>query len=778
MPEQRPEDPQTGGPARLLLTIVAVLAVAAAVIILVTRSTSQSPTTGGARDPHRSSAQLVPLPACGAVCAPIDAAYLTDLGFGKASFWIQPWRAYLDTWPASRLLDALGINFNAKPAQAEPVARVLHEAGFQLARIGLSWGSIDYYDQSRFTDEAAIATRLEALKRWRLRPLIILDANSQAPCPHIPVTLEASATAEPGATTIQLTPQSAAQVVPGKTGLDSALFNAGFVKHHHPGGHKHNRRYLSPSQRRERHQRLKRLRRERGLNQLLLHGDPAILITHVSPDGTAQLSRPLPSELDPGPLKAVTLRYAPFELPTLADGSPNPRFQETLAGWLRYVQTVSTVATRVFGSGGFDLEVWNELSFGSQFLDASKYTGSRPAGERAHAERAITKAILAETVAWVRNPEHGLAPSVGITNGFASQSPFPTGAYSPAGLTAISKHPYAGLKVYPEDFTARPGRVPLNFLGERATVGPRGSPGAFTPVFVPSTRAMYPEYRLGAEAPDTLVRDIAPITTHIYGAPHGRYVHASGSHPVQTWVTEYNLGSLDGEPTGPDGVTPLPGAVFGPRDREHFETKTVLRSLVSFVAKGVAREYFYAATNAGDLSLIPPTFSGGGLAAGGEVMAALARLVARFQGPGPGPQAGARQLTLKSVTQQGEHAQFAGDPAGGAGYPPLLDREVFAFFPFQRAPNSFVIPFYVMTHNLMTDYDPAAPAGDRARYDLPPETFRVTVGNLPTGPVSVRAYDPITGQGTPASLIAHHAGTATFKVAATDYPRLLELTYR
>jgi hypothetical protein len=44
-----------------------------------------------------------PLPACGVSCDPIDRRYLTDVPFGATSFWVQPWRAYMDTWPASRL---------------------------------------------------------------------------------------------------------------------------------------------------------------------------------------------------------------------------------------------------------------------------------------------------------------------------------------------------------------------------------------------------------------------------------------------------------------------------------------------------------------------------------------------------------------------------------------------------------------------------------------------------------------------------------------------------
>jgi hypothetical protein len=81
--------------------------------------------------PAASAATESALPACGVECDPIDPRYLTDVPFGATSFWLQPWRAYLDTWPASRLLDGVGINFNVKPADARATARLLHEAGFK-----------------------------------------------------------------------------------------------------------------------------------------------------------------------------------------------------------------------------------------------------------------------------------------------------------------------------------------------------------------------------------------------------------------------------------------------------------------------------------------------------------------------------------------------------------------------------------------------------------------------------------------------------------------------
>lgn len=136
-----------------------------------------------------------------------------------------------------------------------------------------------------------------------------------------------------------------------------------------------------------------------------------------------------------------------------------------------------------------------------------------------------------------------------------------------------------------------------------------------------------------------------------------------------------------------------------------------------------------------------------------------------------------RQLTLLSITQEGDHAQFAGDAT--AAHPTLYDSEALAVFPFQTSPTSFVIPVYVMTRDLLTLYEPQAVSSDVTRFDLPDENFRITLGNLPetTTPPAVSAYDPLRDASTPARIVSREGSTAVFELAATDYPRLLSIDY-
>jgi hypothetical protein len=707
------------------------------------------------------------------VTDPIDSRFLTDAPFGTSSFWIQPWRAYLDTWPASRLLDSLGINFNVGTAKAEYTAQLLHDSGFTLARREIGWGALSYSEPTKFLDESRIRTVLSALHDHGLRPLILLNANSGNPGPATHLVLETISAAPAGAQTVTLTAASTAAVVPGKTGFDGLSFG----------------------------------------------GDPDILITSVGAGDVASLSKPLPSALAAGKHLGTTLLYAPFGPPTLSDGRPNPAFQATLAGWLSYVATVCKEAASIVGPEGYDLEIWNELGFGSQFLNSEHYyspgteqvgSGNGPEPEdssepednsepeygteaeepeesedssgvmgKGRVTKAVIKALLDETVAYVRNPANGISPSVGITDGFASQSPFPSGVGGPVGLTALSKHPYVSQQSYPADYSFK-NIVPLNALGGRDILK-----NSQTPLFTPTYESLFPEITLTATHTETLIRDIAPFTTNIYDYPHGRNVAPPGGNPVQEWVTEYNLSTGKAPIMGPDEVTPQTGspATLTPADKAHFHAKVALRSLVADVSKGIGREYFYAAAPGG-FSLIgenffsaleshPDAYPGDGL--GGETMTGLHNMLAQFQGPGPN--GAPTQLKLLSIAQDGNHAQFTGD--GTTAHPDLYDRDVLAVFPFQSSPTRFVIPVYVMTRNLLTLYDPNAPQNDITRFDLPNQTFKITLSNLPqtTNPPTISAYDPLHNTTTPAQLTSRQGNTATIEIAATDYPRTLTINY-
>ena len=168
-----------------------------------------------------------------------------------------------------------------------------------------------------------------------------------------------------------------------------------------------------------------------------------------------------------------------------------------------------------------------------------------------------------------------------MSDGFASRTPLVSGVHSPVGLTALSKDPDSEPRVFPVSYVAGP--IPINALGRRDTRG--GEPRS--PVSSRPSGRSCPALAL-ATSTDTLVRDIAPLTTRIGRLEHGRYVGPAGGGPLQKWVTQYDF-APSGYPVGPDGQTPLPSVRLTQADREHFQAKALLRSLVAIVSAGASR---------------------------------------------------------------------------------------------------------------------------------------------------------------------------------------------
>src|SRR5581483_9534840 len=101
------------------------------------------------------------------------------------------------------------------------------------------------------------------------------------------------------------------------------------------------------------------------------------------------------------------------------------------------------------------------------------------------------------------------------------------------------------------------------------------------------------------------------------------------------------------------------------------------------------------------------------------------------------------------------HAQFEGD--GTPQHPTLYDRDVVGFFPFQLANRRAAIALYVMTRNLLTSYRPRLPRTAPKRYDLPPETFRLTIEGTARLRSRIRATDPLDGRTVPVKVVSRTA---------------------
>jgi len=84
--------------------------------------------------------------------------------------------------------------------------------------------------------------------------------------------------------------------------------------------------------------------------------------------GVCTLSAPLRNTVPSGYLLLAALQYHPLS----SGGQANAYSQQTIQGWTNYVHQTCAFVQSIFGNA-FDLEVWNEWTFGSEFLDDNNY---------------------------------------------------------------------------------------------------------------------------------------------------------------------------------------------------------------------------------------------------------------------------------------------------------------------------------------------------------------------------------------------------------------------
>lgn len=666
----------------------------------------------------------------GSVFKPIDPSQI--VGWGQRSHWRQPWRSYQDTWPVSRMRNAIGINFNVRWGQAESAARLLAANGFTRARLEIGWGDVDYKDPTQLKSLYQWKANLLALKAHGIRPLILLNANHNQPCPFQLFTARVTAPANAGDRTLQVDSATLAQIVADRSGLNS-LTGGGKIAD--------------------------------------------VLFTSVDPTtSTVTLSKPLPVNLAAGTYKAATLLYAPFGSPFKPDGTPNPVFDQTMQGWLDYVAVVTGAAKNILGDDNFDVEIWNEMTFGSDFLYAGRYYNPAPAGQGV-----VTDEILNRTVAWLRNPAHGVS-GIGIGNGFANQRPWEAGSNSPAGLTAIDKHPYKNRVVYPRDNAPSVGIVPLDAQGQAAYTNVGAWPPLRVDNFTPSYIAFLPEYFLTSLQTENLVRDIGPVVQNIGSIAHGRNTAPAGGTPPEMWITEYNMDLAGGaDPSDPSNISVGSAGQITPQQLAHLQAKVLLRTISSYVSKGVAAVHFYAAAGGGSFGLINQSFINAigtagtgaypGDGSGGEPIDVMGRFSSAFTGSGPNPTH--RSISLDRIDDFTGTKQFEGN--GTPQFPALYNRDSLAFFPFQSSDSSFVVPVYVVTRDVERVYQTDLAASDPKRFDMPEETYRLTVGGVDGTSATVSAVDPLTGSQVPVDVVSRSSGQLVLDMPVTDSPRLLKI---
>jgi len=622
----------------------------------------------------------------------VNPDYLTRISFGSHSHWAQPWRAYLETVPAGKFINSIGINFDVhidKGDNPELIAQMLAKHGVKHARIEISWGNLAFDDELIHNDN--LKRLVLACRKNDIRPLILLNAHQGLPGPLKFFDGILASPAKKGDTRIELAYTN--ELLPGFSGICN----------------------------------------------LTDYWACEVLVTGIQ-GNTVSLSKPLPVDLGDAGKKILmaTLKYRPFCPPDTDD------YKKTMAGWQRYVETTVKYVTDVLGTAnsgdkGFDIEIWNELSFGSNFLGINNYYN--PPAYR-YNQDTVWANIVKATVDCV-NAHPNDFRGVEICDGFSNTIPWPASSNEPERVSSLSHHPYAGIKNYPAD----------DYKGDNINAVLEADKSGF----VPRYSAVFPEYYCTALQTETSIRDMAPIVTDIYGVKHGRDARVVNGKVVACpmWITE--VGTAPNE----IGITDLKIAL-------KLKAKTTARYFCFYINKGVERLYLYAACAEDKwLGIVNDNFISysrlNNIYPKDDVMyvspslQVIKRIVNKMSEHLDSKPKSTRRLHVDSITDIHDHYQFAGD--GTTAHPNLFDRDVFTFLPFQVNNKRFIIPYYVMTRDI--------------RNNLVPEKFTIQVSGIDGKKCEVSAYDPVTDREVPVRIDSRAAHALKLTLLTTDYPYLL-----
>ena len=616
-----------------------------------------------------------------------DASYLEDINFGDQSHWLQPWRAYTETVSAKTFLNGVGVGLDLNDGEnPDLVVQMLANHGIKNVRIEINWSKLSYSDETLQNDR--LQTILEACKKWSVRPLILLNGNQGAPTPIQFFDRTVTANALAGSTKIRLKDTSG--LVVGKSGL----------------------------------------------NNLTDYWAAESLITAIN-GNVLTLSKPLPNAIKKGTSVSMsTLKYRPFSAPGSTD------YNQTIAGWQHYVGTVADFATNALGTSqsvdkGFDMEIWNELTFGSEFLSINNYYRRNVAN---YEEESIWSNLVKATADYaVAHPSQ--FSGVQFSNGFANTIPWIASSEQPARINAISKHPYANRKNFPVDEAHGQG---LDALGQDTD-------------FVPTYSAFFPEYFGTALQTETFLRDAGPITNDVYGVEHGRYAREVNGKvlPTDVWITE-------------TGISPEEDGITDPTQALAIKAKTSAREFTFNLNKGVTKVDLFSATS-GDLGRgivqdnfldytkthsIYPTNDRPYVSPALAITGHIVDQMKLYLDPNL---IQIQQIQLDSISDTHNHFQFSGN--GTVATPNLYDRDVFTFLPYQVNNDRFVIPYYVMTRDVTKD--------------LTPEKFTIQISQLEAQGATVSVYDPMNDRTLPVTINSRGSDFLNLSLNATDYPYLL-----
>jgi hypothetical protein len=588
-----------------------------------------------------------------------------DVPWPKHSHYKQPWRGYLETRSAYDFLRGIGVNYHV-PGNDALAVRVLAEAGFKTFRIEIGFGSVRW-DQKGFTNEKHVKDILSLCKQHGIRPTMLLNAHQGAPCPLQFFNRRLAADAPKGSRTVKLTDTQG--LVLGRSGI----------------------------------------------NGLSDYWAAEGLITAIDPaTSECKLSKPLPKTLKAGEIGMATLGCLPLH------PVGTQEFDDTAAAWVRYAMMICRLV-RDASIEDFDVEIWNELTFGTRFLDINNYYDppKTPRGPDFLNRGGTCWELARRTVEAVKKDFPRVRCIWGFSNTTFYHCPI---AKLPPGTDGQSYHPYGtGTRSLPQQEYHK-DRPEFNLEGFTPTIDIR-LPEGWAHTFIQT---------------ECLVRHLNPAARlKIRPEGVGRFYH---------YITEH-------------GVVPGECGVRDEAGGWRLKTLCLTRSICLWLNKGVDVMHYFVAYDREPLGmgLLPAdfpklpadtTFD----KAATPPLKALRNLT-RALGDSM-PLETTRPLNIE-VTALGEQKKVF---EGHAKHPPLWHRDVLAVLPFQITPKKFAVVVYVIT------YDATRPMAE--------ERYRLAIKGVKGG-ASVALYDPLEDKRIAIGAVRGGGDGVEVDVPVRDYPRVL-----
>ena len=604
-----------------------------------------------------------------------------DVPWPKHSHVKMPWRAFLETKPAAEMLEGVGIVYQQRGGSMLANLTLLRRSGFRCLRWEQPFGAYDP-DTGHFRPDAEKRYRelLRCCRSLGITPLVLLNAHHGYPCKLKSWRRRVMADAPKGARSL---------VLDSVEGLRPVYS---------------------------------------GLSNLTAYWAGEVLFTSIDPKThTVGLSKPLPKPLKKGDkVICVDFRYLP------AHPVGTPEFEDLAKGWVEYAREVCRLAKEE--GVRIELEVWNELSFGSNFMGGRginaywpgrvKFTHDflRPGG---HAWE-----IARRTVQMAKKEFPGTRVIWGFSNTTFFHTPI---EQLPPGIDGQSYHPYGtAWRVLPKQ--------------EQAP----NQPWRCLEGFCPTYRICFAEgWAHTFIQCETLMHLLRP-DKRLARKPEGtkRFYH---------YITEH-------------GILPREAGVHGDQAALKLKKKFLLRSVLFWLDKGIDRIFIFVSgpdkNNEGmgmllakcrELRTPPPEDQLDRWLS--PALLALRRGLRSFEGAKPIAQT--RAFDLKYAWLGPERKVFEMPP----GKPTLRYRDLVAVLPFQLDERRFAFAYYLMSPNYNVE-------------DMPEATCRLSIAPLHAERATLTCYDPLADREVEVKVIERRGDGLVVDLPTVDTPRLLTIEER